>query len=95
MYVDLFRFTIISLYFGYKRRHYDRFMAEIKEAITRPAPNPMRIDAINNRAEVLRNMNPTPRPIRVVPEITHVLLSFFIFILMFLAFSFNGGSCRL
>ena len=70
-------------------------MAEIKEAITRPAPNPIRIDAINNRADVLRNMNPTPRPIRVVPEITHVLLSFFKFILVFLVFSFNGVTCIL
>ena len=70
-------------------------MAEIKEAITRPAPNPMKIDATNNKADVLRNMNPTPRPIRVVPEITHVLLSFLIFILVFLVFSFNGVTCRL
>lgn len=61
-------------------------MAEIKEAITRPEPIPMRRDAINSRAEFLRNMNPTPRPIRVVPEMIHVLLSFFEFILMFFTF---------
>ena len=62
-------------------------MAEIKGANTRPAPIPIRIDATNIRADVLRNMNPTPRPISVVPPIIHVLLSFFLFILIkFLCF---------
>ena len=49
-------------------------MLEIKEAITRPTPIPMRIDATNIRADVLRNMKPTTRPISVVPPMTHVLL---------------------
>jgi len=52
-------------------------MAEIKGANTRPAPIPMRIDATNIRTDVLRNMNPTPRPISVVPPMTHALLSSF------------------
>ena len=57
-------------------------MAEIKGANTRPAPIPITIDATNIRADVLRNMNPTPRPISVVPPMTHALLSSFLFILI-------------
>ena len=48
---------------------------EMKEVITSPAPIPIKIDAIKNNAEVLRNMNPTPIPIRVVPPMAHELLS--------------------
>ena len=66
------------------------FSLESKEVITRPEPIPMRIDATKNRADVLRNMNPTPIPISVVPPMTHVLLSSFLFILIssFNSFSF-------
>ena len=51
----------------YNRFYFDRFMAAIKGAITRPAPIPMRIDATNIKPDVLRNMKPTPTPISVVP----------------------------
>ena len=54
-------------------------MIEIKGAITRPTPIPMRIDATNINADVFRNMNPTPIPISGVPPMTHVLLSAFLF----------------
>jgi len=51
---------------------------ETKGAITRPNPIPIKMDATNNRTDVLRNIKPTPTPITVVPPITHELLSFFI-----------------
>ncbi len=51
---------------------------ETKGAITRPAPIPIKIDATNNRADVLSNIKPTPTPMIVVPPTTHELLSFFI-----------------
>ena len=63
-------------------------MLEIRAVITRPTPIPMRIDAINSRADVLRNMNPTPIPISVVPPMTHELLSSFLFVLFMLISSF-------
>jgi len=47
----------------------------IKGAITKPSPNPIKIQAINRSAEVLRKMNPMPRPIIVDPAIAHELLS--------------------
>ena len=53
------------------------YSLEIKEVITRPDPIPMRIDATKNRVDVLKNINPTPIPISVVPPMTHVLLSSF------------------
>lgn len=72
-----------------RRPHLCRFRLDIKEAITRPAPTPMRMDATNIRADVLRNMKPTPRPISVVPPITHVLLSSFLLILICRLFPFD------
>ncbi len=51
---------------------------EMKGAMTRPAPIPIRMDAINNRTDVCRNIKPTPTPITVVPPTTHELLSHFL-----------------
>jgi hypothetical protein len=51
---------------------------DTKGAITRPDPIPIKMDATNNRADVLRNIKPTPTPIIVVPPITHELLSLFL-----------------
>jgi len=48
---------------------------EMKAVITSPAPMPMKMDATNNNADVLRNINPTPTPISVVPPMAHELLS--------------------
>jgi len=62
-------------------------MVDIKEAITRPAPIPMRIDATNRRGDVLRNINPTPIPISVVPPMTHELLSSFLFVFFIIVYS--------
>ena len=56
---------------------FDQFL-ETKGAITRPEPIPIKMDATNNRADVLRNIKPTPTPIIVVPPITHELLSLFL-----------------
>jgi len=47
----------------------------MKEAITSPAPIPIKMDATKNNTDVLRNINPTPTPIRVVPPMAHELLS--------------------
>ena len=38
------------------------------EAITRPDPIPIKMDATKNNTDVLRNISPTPTPIRVVPQ---------------------------
>jgi len=45
--------------------------------MTSPAPIPTKIDATNNKAEVSRNMKPTPSPISVVPQLPKLLYSFF------------------
>jgi len=50
----------------------------MKEAIKRPDPIPIKMDARKNMTDVLRNINPTPTPIRVVPPIAHELLSLFL-----------------
>jgi hypothetical protein len=47
----------------------------MKEAITSPDPIPIKMDATKNITDVLRNINPTPTPIRVVPPMAHELLS--------------------
>ncbi len=60
------------------------FSLETNEAITRPNPIPIKIDATKNKAEVLRNINPTPIPISVVPPMIHELLSIFLSILRLL-----------
>ncbi len=80
---------IFQIRWIYQKLYFCRFMVEIKEAITRPTPIPIRIDATNIRADVLRNMNPTPRPMSVVPPIIHELLSSFLFILIFSFFPFR------
>jgi hypothetical protein len=48
---------------------------EIKAATTSPDPIPIKMDATKNNADVLRNINPTPTPISVVPPMAHELLS--------------------
>ena len=84
-----------SVYHLYSATSYfSRFLIEIKDAITRPTPIPMRIEATNIRADVLRNMNPTPSPISVVPPMTHVLLSSFLFIIIYPFFPFRYNNFK-
>ena len=45
------------------------------EAITSPDPIPIKMDATKNNTDVLRNISPTPTPIRVVPPMAQELLS--------------------
>ncbi|MCJ7658096.1 MAG: hypothetical protein MUO67_02985, partial [Anaerolineales bacterium] len=48
---------------------------EMKEAIKSPDPIPIKMDATKNKTDVLRNINPTPTPIRVAPPMAHEPLS--------------------
>jgi len=51
-------------------------------ANTRPTPNPIRIEATNNKGDDGRKKNPTPTPIMIVPPMAHELLSSFLVVII-------------
>ena len=52
-------------------------------AITKPRPIPIQIQATNMRGDVLRKINPIPRPISVVPPMAQELLSVFLLVIIY------------
>jgi hypothetical protein len=58
-------------------------MLEIMAVITRPRPNPTNVDPTNAIGDSRTKKNPTPIPISKHPPIAHVLLSFFLFVMLF------------
>jgi hypothetical protein len=56
---------------------YYPFPPEIIEVITRPSPNPARMQPTNAKGDTCRKKNPIPRPRSNLPPIAHVLLSSF------------------
>jgi len=62
--------------------YYCSFLHEIIGASTRPIPNPISMEATNNKGEDGRKKNPTPTPIMIVPPIAHELLSSFLVVII-------------
>jgi hypothetical protein len=60
----------------YNFSKFDTVFLDTKDVITRPDPIPIKMDATNNRTDVLRNIDQTPTPITVAPPIHHESLSF-------------------
>ena len=59
------------------------FLLDIIDVIKSPIPNPMSIDPTKLRGDVCKKKNPTPIPSITPPPIAQVLLSFFVFVIVF------------
>jgi len=59
------------------------FLFDIMDVINSPIPNPISIDPTNARGDLSKKKNPTPIPIITPPPIAHVLLSSFLFVILF------------
>ena len=71
-----------AMFWLFKKNYY--FLLERIAVIISPIPNPARIDPTNaNAGEFFKKKNPTPMPKSTPPPIAQVLLSSFLFVIVF------------